>query len=91
MPIRIVVRKGKPNVPIVICDQCGQEIALAEDGNVLWRSLDISEPHFVHTECAEPFRQAQPYEHQSMELIRFKAMLLQVPQPNCPDQKPKAS
>jgi hypothetical protein len=47
MPIRIVVRKGKPNVPIVICDQCGQEIALAEDGNVLWRSLDISEPHFV--------------------------------------------
>ena len=41
MPIRIVVRKGKPNVPIVICDQCGQEIALAEDGNVLWKSLDI--------------------------------------------------
>jgi hypothetical protein len=82
MPIRIIVRKGKTNVPIVICDHCGQEIALAEDGNVFWRSIDISEPHFAHNECSEPFRKAQPYEHQSMELIRFKAMLLQVPQPN---------
>jgi hypothetical protein len=82
MPIRIIVRNSKPNVPIVICDQCGQEIALAENGTVIWRSLDISEPHFAHKDCSEPFRKARPYEHQSMELSQFKALLLQPPQPN---------
>ncbi len=82
MPIRIIIRKGKPNVPVVICDQCGREIALAEDGTVIWRSLDMSEPHFAHNDCSEPFRKARLYEHQSMELKQFKALLLQPPQPN---------
>jgi hypothetical protein len=63
--------------PVVICDQCGREIALAEDGTVIWRSLDISEPRFAHNDCSEPFRKAQPYDHQSMELNQFKALLLQ--------------
>jgi len=77
MPSRIIIRKSRPNVSVVICDQCGLEIALAADGTVIWRSLDISEPHFAHNDCSEPFRKAQPYEHQSMELKQFKALLLQ--------------
>jgi len=89
MPSRIIIRKGRPNVPVVICDQCGLEIALAADGTVIWRSLDISEPHFAHNDCSEPFRKAQPYEHQSMELKQFKALLLQ-PRPRTPRAKQPA-
>ena len=70
MPIRIRTVEGE-RVPVVICDQCQQEITQAEHGAVISRAVDIAEPHFVHRDCSAAFKAAQQCVHNSMGLSIF--------------------
>lgn len=70
MPIQIRTVDGE-RVPVVICDQCQQEITSAENGKIISRAIDMAEPRFVHKECSAAFSAAQAYVPESMELTAF--------------------
>lgn len=60
MPIAIQVHKGSQRYrPVVICDQCGEQITDAKDGNYEWRA-DQGEwteyqIYFTHKKCCHAF------------------------------------
>jgi hypothetical protein len=60
MPIRMITHDARTG-PVVLCDQCGEAITDANNASVLYRAIDGSETHFVHTGCSRAFQIAKPY------------------------------
>jgi hypothetical protein len=54
--------------PVIICDQCGEPIRDARDGNYQWQASDVDPTFeaplrrfafFTHKSCSGPFEQAR--------------------------------
>jgi hypothetical protein len=63
MPLKIEMSPESVR-PVVICDQCGEPIADARDGNYQWQApLDPGMSRkfvfFTHKQCAHAFEQAR--------------------------------
>ena len=60
MPLRMKI-EGKVDKPIIVCDQCGEEIDSKRSGHFLW-SYDLDgtprgNVYFTHQECSTDFTQ----------------------------------
>jgi hypothetical protein len=62
MAIQIVIRRNGC-APIVVCDECGCEIATAADGNYQWHLAAGTAPeaiYFTHKRCCRTFEAKRP-------------------------------
>jgi hypothetical protein len=72
MPLRIV-EDGAYFKPVIVCDQCGEAIAQASDGNYQWRfdgrgDYPGAAVYFTHKKCCHAFEVANPGPWGAMEL-----------------------
>jgi len=62
MPM-VIRPEGQLDVPVILCDHCGKEIADAREGNYQWKMLPDGRSadrqlFFTHKRCCHAFEQA---------------------------------
>lgn len=87
MPLKIEMTPESVR-PVVICDQCGEPIAEAQDGNYQWQApvepgMSRKFVFFTHKACAHPFEQARGgggawYAMELTELLLYTARGLNI-------------
>lgn len=71
----MIDRKGKA-CQVVFCDQCGQEIKDADDGNYEWSHEETeAQIFFTHKRCSNELRLARPQVHMAISLEVFPQYL----------------
>jgi len=61
--------------PVVVCDQCGERIRDARNGNVEWRDVDPAKLHYAHKSCSYAFERSRGGQWLALELDHVHVLL----------------
>jgi hypothetical protein len=67
MPL-VIRNVGSHDLPVIVCDYCGEQIQNAQEGNYQWRmrpdhpEANIHRIYFTHKKCCDAFETANHHE-----------------------------